>query len=74
MSIEYAMAMEVLNEERDRLRISDLRKEKRPHRDVFEYDGAFKCGVCGGHWGAISGPKIDPNNCVGSDLRKEKKG
>jgi hypothetical protein len=39
-----------------------------PHKNVYEYDGAFKCLDCHSTWGAISGsPKTHPNLCTTND-------
>lgn len=34
------------------------------HKNVFEYDGSFKCLDCGKRWGAYPGvPKKEPKEC-----------
>ncbi len=35
-----------------------------PHKNVFEYDGAFRCMDCEKDWGALSGaPRTPPAEC-----------
>jgi hypothetical protein len=33
------------------------------HKDVFEYDGAFKCISCQKSWGALPGNPVQPEEC-----------
>lgn len=34
-----------------------------PHRDAYEYDGAYGCTKCKKQWGALPGKPIMPMTC-----------
>ena len=34
-----------------------------PHKNIYTYDGAFKCGDCGSLWGAVPGDRQMPLEC-----------